>query len=110
MRRRDLRPLAGALSEARGAAEPSSLLARVQRLWPDAVGEALAGEARPVSELSGTVTIACRSSVWAQELTYLGTDLAAKLNDRLAGPGHAGQVADLRFVTGPLDRTSQRSA
>jgi predicted nucleic acid-binding Zn ribbon protein len=54
-----------------------------------------AKEATPVSERSGTVTFACRSSVWAGELSLMAEDLKGRLNAALGDRS----VTDLRFVT-----------
>jgi predicted nucleic acid-binding Zn ribbon protein len=96
MRRRAPRPLASALADALPEARPAGLLAEVQSAWPAVAGAALAGAATPVSERSGTVTVACESAVWAQELELLGVDLAERLNAALAG----GRVERLRFIVG----------
>ena len=77
---------------------PAGLLARVQASWPELAGPAVAAEAEPVSERAGTVTIACRSAVWAQELELLGPDLIERLNGALGTPQEARPVATLRFV------------
>ena len=76
-----------------------TLLARVQACWGDAVGPGLSAAARPVGEREGVVTVACESAVWAQELELLGSDLLARLNERL-GPLGEGLVTRLRFVVG----------
>ncbi|MGH2824027.1 MAG: DciA family protein, partial [Thermoleophilaceae bacterium] len=68
----------------------------VQSAWPAAAGPALAGAASPVSERAGTVTVACESAVWAQELELLGPDLARRLDDAVA----SGRVERLRFIVG----------
>jgi predicted nucleic acid-binding Zn ribbon protein len=94
MRRVAPRPLATALAKALPEARPAGLLAEVQSAWPTVAGAALAAAATPVSERSGTVTVACESSVWAQELELLGADLAERLNGALA----AGRVERLRFI------------
>ena len=94
-RRRAPRPVAAAIGEALERAEPQTLLAAVQSVWPTAVGEAIAGEATPVAERSGTVTVACSSSAWAQELDLLGARILEKIRPRLpAGSALAG----LRFI------------
>jgi predicted nucleic acid-binding Zn ribbon protein len=82
-RRRAPRSLAEAVSEARGRAEPATLLASVQSAWPGAVGEAIAREATPVAERSGVVTVACRSSTWAHELDLLREEILAKIRQNL---------------------------
>jgi predicted nucleic acid-binding Zn ribbon protein len=96
VRRQAPRPLATALAEALPAARPAGLLAEVQSAWPAVAGAALAGAATPVSERSGTVTVACESAVWAQELELLGADLMERLNGALGG----GRVERLRFIVG----------
>jgi predicted nucleic acid-binding Zn ribbon protein len=95
-RRRAPRPLSSAIGEALERAEPATLLAAVQRAWPDAVGEAIAREATPVAEREGVITVACSSSAWAQELDLLGADIAAKLEPEL--PSEA-RLEGLRFIT-----------
>lgn len=96
MRRRAPRRLALALEGFTATLAPPTVLARVQGLWTDVVGETLAEECRPVSERDGAVTVACRSSVWAQELAMMETDLVERLNAALGGAG----VAELRFRVG----------
>jgi predicted nucleic acid-binding Zn ribbon protein len=79
-----------------GDVAPATLLARVQQAWPEVAGPGLGAAAAPVSERDGTVTVACESGVWAQELELLGGDLLARLNAALDGP----RVDKLRFVVG----------
>ena len=62
----------------------------MQAVWEDAVGPAIAREARPVSERAGTVSVACTSSVWAQEIGLMGPALCAAINARL---GHERVLA-----------------
>ena len=64
---------------------PQTVLAEVQRVWPGAVGAAVAREATPASERGGVLTVICRSSVWAQELDLMGPELVARLNEALGG-------------------------
>ena len=92
MRRRAPVPLAGAVEALARRLEPVTPLAAVQRVWPEVVGPAIAAECEPVSERAGAVTVACRSSVWAQELTFMAPDLAERLNAALGGP----QVRELK--------------
>ena len=94
MRRIAPRPLGEALEPLRRELAPATTLARVQEVWPSVAGRA-AAEAAPVSERGGTVTFACRSSVWAGELTLMAGELKDRLNAALGGPS----VTDLRFVT-----------
>jgi len=94
MRRLAPRPLSDALGPLRQELAPATTLARVQEIWPQIAGAA-AKEASPVSERAGTVTFACRSSVWAGELTLMAGDLTGRINAALGTP----VVAGLRFVT-----------
>jgi predicted nucleic acid-binding Zn ribbon protein len=96
MRRTAPRPLARALEGVTATLAPATTLARVQGCWADVVGQGVAGEASPVSERDGVVTVACRSSVWAQELALMGPDLAERLNAALG----ATAVGELRFRVG----------
>jgi predicted nucleic acid-binding Zn ribbon protein len=94
VRRLGPRPLSDALEPLRRDLAPATTLARVQEAWPAIAGRA-AREAAPVSERAGTVTFACRSSVWAGELALMKGDLKERLNASLGGSA----VTDLRFVT-----------
>jgi predicted nucleic acid-binding Zn ribbon protein len=98
-RRRDPRPLSEALGALRRGMAPATTLARVQEVWPEVAGEGMGREAQPVSERSGTVTFACRSSVWAGELTLMANDLTGRLNEALGAAAQDGPVRGLRFVT-----------
>jgi predicted nucleic acid-binding Zn ribbon protein len=86
MRRREPRSLAAALEQLGHQTTPATLLARVQAAWGEVVGPAIAAEAQPVAERSGTVTVACRSAAWASELELLAPDLLEKLNGALGDP------------------------
>ena len=66
------RPMSSAFDSLRDQLAPDSVLAEVQRAWPDAVGEAIAAEASPTAERGGVVTVSCSASVWAQELDLMG--------------------------------------
>jgi predicted nucleic acid-binding Zn ribbon protein len=76
---------------------PATGLAGLQRVWPTAVGDVIAAQAHPSAERAGVVTVTCSSSVWAQELTLMGPDLAARLNAALG----AEFVRELRFRAAP---------
>ena len=93
MRRRAPEPFADVLRDAVAGAAPDTLLARVQALWSEVAGTAIAAEAQPASEREGTVTVECSGAVWAQELTLLEGDLVARLNARLTG----ARLRHLRF-------------
>jgi predicted nucleic acid-binding Zn ribbon protein len=103
MRRLAPRALSVALEGVVRDAEPATLLARVQAVWPVVAGPGLAASAAAVSERDGVVTVACESAVWAQELELLGPDLLTRFGEALAPePGHpaGGVVRKLRFVIG----------
>ena len=97
LRRRTPVPVAGAVEALAGRLAPQTPLSAVQRVWAEVAGEAVAAEAEPVSERAGVVTIACRSAVWAQELTLLAPDLVARLNAALGAP----RVTQLRCTAAP---------
>jgi predicted nucleic acid-binding Zn ribbon protein len=96
MRRAAPRPVATALERFTAELAPATLLAEVQRAWPDAAGEAFAAASEPVSERDGTVTVACRSAVWAQELDLF----SERVLERLNGLVSRGEVKRLRVRTG----------
>ena len=98
MRRPGPRPIAVALDGVCDRLAPATLLAEVQRCWPDAAGAAFASQAEPVAERDGTLTVACRSAVWAQELQLLGQDVLSALNAALGGRGSTTLV-ELRVRT-----------
>ena len=99
-RRRGPRPFAPALERVADAVMPATLLAEVQRAWPQVAGSRLAGVAEPVSERDGVVTVACGSAVWAQELDLLSERVVGTLNERLGRPA----VRRLRAVATPPPR------
>jgi predicted nucleic acid-binding Zn ribbon protein len=94
MRRRAPTTLSDVLKRAVSQAAPDTVLARVQALWPEVAGAAIAAEATPSAEREGTVTVECSGSVWAQELALLGPDLVGRLNTCLEG----ASVRSLRFI------------
>jgi predicted nucleic acid-binding Zn ribbon protein len=87
VRRAGPRSLGKALGDATARAAPATLLARVQARWPELAGQAISAEATPVAEHGGTLTIECRSAVWAAELELLGPDLLRRLNEALGPVG-----------------------
>jgi predicted nucleic acid-binding Zn ribbon protein len=85
------------MADLTGRLAPKTTLADVQRVWPGAVGPVVAKEAVPTTERDGTLTIACRSSVWAQELDLMGPELVGRLNAALG----ADRITALRCVASP---------
>ena len=98
MKRMAPRPLGAALAAVTRDLEPKTPLARVQRAWRQVAAGPLKEEAEPVSERAGTVTMACRSAVWAQELSLLAPDLKQSLNEALESPPDRPTIKELRFV------------
>lgn len=99
MRRTGPRHVSAALGEFAVSAAPRTVLARVQSAWPEVAGAAMASEAEPVAESGGTLTVACRSAAWAQELALLGPTILRRLNEALE-PAGQGPLRDLRVHTG----------
>jgi predicted nucleic acid-binding Zn ribbon protein len=97
MRRREPRPLAHAVGALTERLAPRTTLAEVQRVWDEAVGEAVAAQALPVRERDGVVTVTCSSAVWAQELDLMGPDLVGRINAALG----AATVRSLRCSSAP---------
>ena len=99
------RRIGPALDAVVARAAPATLLAAVQGVWAQTAGPVMAAESEPVSERGGTVTIACRSGVWAQELELLAPDLLERLRTALDGIGAAGdRLRGLRFTAGGSGR------
>ena len=69
--------------------------ARAYGAWARAAGDTVAANARPRSFARGVLTVECASSIWAQELTYLGGRLLERMGE--VDPGHP--VERFRFVT-----------
>jgi len=69
--------------------------ARAYGAWARAAGDTVAANARPRSFACGVLTVECVSSIWAQELTYLGGDILARMAE--LDPRHP--VERFRFVT-----------
>jgi predicted nucleic acid-binding Zn ribbon protein len=82
-RRRSPRQASTAIRAARDRAAPRTGLAAVQSAWAGAVGEQLAAVATPVAERSGTLTIECADTVWAQELDLMQAQLLERLKEEL---------------------------
>jgi predicted nucleic acid-binding Zn ribbon protein len=85
MRRREPRPASLAVAALAERLAPQTLLAQVQRVWEQAVGEVVAAQAEPTGERDGVLVVTCASAVWAQELDLMGPDLVARINALLDG-------------------------
>jgi predicted nucleic acid-binding Zn ribbon protein len=90
------RPLAGALERLAAALAPATTLARVQGVWEEAAGTAIAAAARPSAERGGVLTVTCAAAVWAQELDLMAGELIARLNGALGDD----TITELRCRTG----------
>jgi predicted nucleic acid-binding Zn ribbon protein len=101
--RRRPQQLGVALDPIQDRLSPPDLLAAVQRHWRGAAGDAVADESWPDAEHGGSVTIRCRSAVWAAELTMLEKALLVQLNERLP---KGRQVLALKFNAAPSSRRS----
>ena len=107
MRRRP-QELRSVLDRVQEQLAPPDRLAAVQRHWREAVGEQVAEESWPDGERNGVVSVRCRSSVWAAELTMLEEALLQELNERLP---RDRQARALKFTAAPASgRAPDRSA
>jgi predicted nucleic acid-binding Zn ribbon protein len=97
MRRLAPRPIGHALDDLRAQWEPDTLLAKVQRAWPSAVGQTIAEAAQPTAERAGVLTVACGAAVWAQELDLMAPTILERLNEALP----SGRIDRLRCVAVP---------
>jgi predicted nucleic acid-binding Zn ribbon protein len=99
MKRRGPRPVSEALDGLTAGLAPPTVLAEVQRAWPEAAG-AFAKHAQPYAERDGEVTVACPEAVRAQELDLMSELVLGRLNAALGRPA----VRRLRVQARPLPR------
>jgi predicted nucleic acid-binding Zn ribbon protein len=85
MRRRGLNPVGAALDSLADRLEPPTVLAKVQRVWPQAA-PAFAEHGEPWAERDGEVLVACPEAVWAQELDLMSELVVERLNEALGRP------------------------
>jgi hypothetical protein len=78
--------------------------ARAYTAWARAVGEPVSDGTRPKAFRRGQLTVECASSVWANELTYLGPQILRRMDE--VAPGHP--VERFRFVVGRLPARESR--
>ncbi len=90
------RPLSTALEALTATLAPATTLARVQEIWEETAGPAIASSARPTAERGGVLTITCAAAVWAQELDLMASGLIEKLNSALGEDA----IRELRCRTG----------
>jgi predicted nucleic acid-binding Zn ribbon protein len=94
--RRAPRPLAAALQSLTSTLAPATTLARVQGVWEDATGPAIASAAKPTAERDGILTVTCDAAVWAQELDLMAGELVPRINSALGEQA----IRELRCRTG----------
>ena len=68
----------------------------VFRIWEEAVGEAVARVARPVSLGNDRLRVEVSNPAWMQELHLMSEEIRAKLNEVLEG----GKIEEIRFEAG----------
>jgi len=83
MSRRAPRAISAAISDLGARLAPATPLARVQEVWGEAAGSAIAAAARPVGERGGVLTVSCDAAVWAQELDLMAGVLIPRINAAL---------------------------
>lgn len=85
---------------------PAAGMVDLVRLWPEAVGEAIAANAWPARlARDGSLYVSASSSAWAFELTQLESDIRGRL---AAALGDAAP-SRLRFAAGPLPEVAAKA-
>jgi predicted nucleic acid-binding Zn ribbon protein len=74
------RPLSEALQSLTATLAPATTLARVQEVWEQTTGSAIASAAKPTAERGGVLTVTCAAAVWAQELDLMADEIVQNLN------------------------------
>jgi hypothetical protein len=70
---------------------------RLAEVWDRAVGPRVAARAQPRRLVRGTLVVEVQSSAWLSELSFLKSELAARLNQALGAPAQP-VVKELRLV------------
>jgi predicted nucleic acid-binding Zn ribbon protein len=96
--RRGPRPIGGAVGALAERLAPGTVLAAVQRAWPDAVGPTIAAQAEPTAERDGVLTVSCAAAVWAQELDLMGPTIVARINAALGAADASSQDGPVRSL------------
>ncbi|MBU0987478.1 MAG: DUF721 domain-containing protein [Proteobacteria bacterium] len=73
-------------------------LSRIWNLWDQAVGEAIAKNARPWAFKGKLLLVNVTSSTWAHQLQFLKTDIIQKVNNVLGKE----LVEEIKFKIGPV--------
>jgi hypothetical protein len=78
-------------------------LAALTAAWPEVVGDAIARNAWPLRiARDGTLHVATTSATWANELLFLGDEIAERLRARLG----SDEPARLKCAPGPTPETA----
>lgn len=72
----------GDVTKRLGLASPGTLH-QIFSQWAELVGEPLASHVQPTSMRDGVLRLRADESAWAAQVGYLGTELVARINDRL---------------------------
>jgi predicted nucleic acid-binding Zn ribbon protein len=96
MRRTGPRSVAHALDALTAGLAPPTVLAEVQRAWPEAAGSLFAERAQPYRENAGEVSVRCTEAVLAQELALMSELVRERLNEAIGRPA----VTALRIRVG----------
>ncbi|WP_166404767.1 DUF721 domain-containing protein [Desulfonema ishimotonii] len=78
--------------------ESDGELVRIWALWDQAVGPAVAENARPAAFRGDLLIVHVTSSPWVQQLRFLKHEIRSKVNSALGGE----MVRDIRFRVGAL--------
>jgi len=73
-------------------------LLQIWSLWDNAVGEVVAGNARPEAFKGKLLLVNVTCSAWVHQLQFLKKDIIKKVNQALGNP----LVEDIRFKIGPI--------
>src|SRR5580692_3082747 len=101
-RRKSPQQIGGALQEilSRLDSEGHFEIIRLMRLWPEAVGEAIARRTEVASLKFHTAVVKVSGAMWIQELNLMKPQILARIREAMGNDA----VRDLRFVQGRLSR------
>jgi predicted nucleic acid-binding Zn ribbon protein len=75
-------------------------IVRLMRVWPEAVGEAIARRTEVASLKFHTAVVKVSGAMWIQELNLMTPQILARIREAMGNDA----VRDLRFVQGRLSR------
>jgi predicted nucleic acid-binding Zn ribbon protein len=75
-------------------------IVRLMRVWPEAVGEAIARRTEVASLKFHTAVVKVSGAMWIQELNLMKPQILARIREAMGNDA----VRDLRFVQGRLSR------